>query len=375
MIATSQATIGPPAAECDQAVEELRRLALRALPRMYRPRECAYAFRLRRQDGLDVLEGVSHRYTAIALIGLSTEPPSDARRALQGHDPQDICGHMVHAAQQTEDIGQVALSLWAASACDSPLAGDALATLKRMGLPGRPCPTVELSWCLTALSSGRHGLWDERLAHSLAQRLLASFHPASSLFSHWPADAMARSFRSHIACFADLVYPIQALSYYFRASGRRDAICAARACAGRMCQSQGPAGQWWWHHDIRTGALIEGYPVYSVHQDGMAPMALRILSEIGGDDHSDAITKGLRWLFHAPEIDGSLIDRQANVIWRKVARKEPNKLSRGLQAWASRLHPKLRLPVGMVLRPRLIDFETRPYHMGWILHAFRQGAS
>ena len=341
---------------------------------MYRPEQHIFAFRLRRWADKDVLEGVSGRYTAIALIGLATELEQDARDALRGQDPQDVCGRLVDAAEASDDIGQVALTLWAARAWDNPKVSKALERLKRMDPVRTACPTVELSWCLAALSIGGGRPVEESLARAVAGRLLAAFRPQSSLFSHWPADVPNRSFRSHVACFADLVYPIQSLSHYGRAAGCSEALQAARACAQRMAQGQGPAGQWWWHHDIRTHAVIEGYPVYAVHQDGMAPMALRAVRDATGDDHTDAIRKGLDWLWRTPEIGGrSLIDRPAGVIWRKVARREPGKISRALQAAASRVHPRLRLPVGWVFRPGKIDFESRPYHMGWLLHAFQPG--
>ena len=60
-----------------------------------------------------------------------------------------------------------------------------------------------------------------------------------------------------------------------------------------ICELQGPDGQWWWHYDTRTGKVVEGYPVYSVHQDSMAPMALLDLEDAGGPQHSEAITRGL----------------------------------------------------------------------------------
>jgi hypothetical protein len=138
-----------------------------------------------------------------------------------------------------------------------------------------------------------------------------------------------------------------------------------------MCQLQGPKGQWWWHYDGRTGQVVERYPVYSVHQDAMAPMALFTLAEACGGDHSGSIEKGLRWLTDPPERAGSLINTERNVIWRKVARREPRRLVRSLQAATSRMHPSLRMPgVDVVFPPVSIDYETRPYHMAWILHAW-----
>jgi hypothetical protein len=66
-----------------------------------------------------------------------------------------------------------------------------------------------------------------------------------------------------------------------------------------------------------------------------------------------------------------LIDTAADLVWRKVARREPNKTARSVQAVASRVHPRLRVPgLDTLLPPRSIDFEDRPYHMAWILHAF-----
>ena len=55
----------------------MRSLAVRGLKRMYRHEEGLFAFRARREgaDGL-ILEGVSRRYTAIALIGLASEQPN-----------------------------------------------------------------------------------------------------------------------------------------------------------------------------------------------------------------------------------------------------------------------------------------------------------
>ena len=68
---------------------------------------------------------------------------------------------------------------------------------------------------------------------------------------------------------------------------------------------------------------------------------------------------------------GSLVDDQAGLIWRKVARREPSKLARKLQALASAAHPSLRVPgLDAVFPPGAIDFEDRPYHLGWLFLAF-----
>jgi hypothetical protein len=46
-------------------------------------------------------------------------------------------------------------------------------------------------------------------------------------------------------------------------------------------------------------------------------------------------------------------------------------LSRYLQAGASRLSPALRVPgLDLLFPPRAIDYEDRPYHLGWVLYAW-----
>jgi hypothetical protein len=209
------------------------------------------------------------------------------------------------------------------------------------------------------------------LAKRIADILIGSFRQESGLFLHTPARKGLSALRAHVSCFADFIYPIQALSYYYLATRNTRAAEVATRCAERMCELQGPEGQWWWHFDVRTGRVVESYPVYSVHQDSMAPMALLTLAKSCGGDYSASIEKGLHWLAHPAEKTGSLVEEERNVIWRKLARREPRRLVRGLQTAASCLHFRCRVPaVDILFPPVAVDYESRPYHMGWILHAW-----
>jgi hypothetical protein len=108
----------------------------------------------------------------------------------------------------------------------------------------------------------------------------------------------------------------------------------------------------------------------------MAPMALRALRTSSGDSNDFAALRGLRWLLEPAELDGSLMDREAGVVWRKVARREPGKLSRTLQALTSRVHPRLRMPgLEQIFRPGAVDYECRPYELGWLLYAWSEDGS
>ncbi|NLX13671.1 MAG: hypothetical protein GXY44_08470 [Phycisphaerales bacterium] len=280
---------------------------------------------------------------------------------------------MLKSIDQSDDLGEVALTLWAARAHGHPEANRARDKLKALHPETGAFPTVELAWSLKALLVGDHPGDETALAESLARRLLYSFQFQSALFPHWPADVPVPWWRAHVTCFADQVYPIHALAHYYGITGEPRAKTTAVQSAEKICSLQGAAGQWWWHYDVRTGRVLEGYPVYAVHQDAMAPMALFDLEKACGVSCKNAVDLGMCWLLNAPEISGSLWDNDAGVIWRKVARHEPGKLVRGLQAMASRVHPRLHIPMNRMFPPGCIDYESRPYHMGWILYAWRGG--
>jgi hypothetical protein len=370
VLAVHPARAAAPASGQAALVAKLRGLALAGLPGMYQPHERLFVFRVRRtQDGVRQ-EGVSWRYTAIALIGLAAEDESATLSALSGDRLLDVCGHLVGDVGRIQNLGDVALILWAAQAVGYPDRRWIWERLEQLDPGQRPYPTVELAWTLAALcidaAPALHALRDR-----VARRLLGAFDPRSALFPHFIGKQDTEG-RSHVSCFADLVYPIHALSLYHSLSGDRQALEAASACAERICRLQGPAGQWWWHYDRRTGRVIEPYPVYAIHQDAMAPMALLALQAASRTDYSAYIAKGLDWLAHAPELGGgSLIDDRAGLVWRKVARREPRKLCRALQTVATAIHPALRVPgLDRLFPPGAIDFEDRPYHLGWFLYAW-----
>jgi hypothetical protein len=354
-------------------VAELRGLAIQGLTRMYRPEQGLFAFRIRRRGEALLLEGSSRRYTAIALIGLSGEDEAVQASVLAGTGVREACARLVSELDAIENLGDLALVLWAACAAGYP---ERRAVAERL-LALRPAeaahPTVEVAWTLAALCADADAPVGP-LRHRLARRLIASFDPHSGMFPH-DLGGRAGGFRGHVSCFADLVYPIHALARYAELFGDAEARDVALRCAGALCARQGPDGQWWWHYDRRTGEIVERYPVYAIHQDAMAPMALLALERAAGVDLRPPIAKGLAWLTHAPELgDGSLIDKDAGLIWRKVARREPRKLSRYAQAAASRLHPAFRTPgLDTLFPPSVVDYEDRPYHLGWLLHAWPAG--
>ena len=339
---------------------------------------------------------MSVRYTAVAALGLSRIDPSTARDVLGGDDVAALLPGVLGLALAGRDAGALALSVWAALEVGDAQGEEVLAPADRERLSRavervlhhtraqEPAPTVEHAWTLMALLAARGSsvvaeLPDgtERLtegAERAARRLLSAQAPTGLFPHHLPPDRLGR-LRSHVACFADQAYSILALVRYAAASGNAGVLEAASRCADRLAALQGDQGQWWWHYDWGKGAVVERYPVYSVHQHGLAPMAFLELWEAGGPDHRAAVAHGLGWLVRHPETAADLIADEVGVVWRKVGRREPSKLVRKARSAASAIAPGLRLPwLDVVFPPGRIDRECRPLELGWLLYTWQPDA-
>ncbi|NIR32796.1 MAG: hypothetical protein GWN84_26560 [Gammaproteobacteria bacterium] len=362
---TAEAVEPVPAAE--GRIGRLRRLAVDGLSRMFNPERGLYCFRVR-PGGAGVRQGgVSRRYTAICLLGLAGETEETREIALAGTATAHVLETMIAECGDSENLGDLALALWAAQAHGHPGRNALWRRLESLDPLGAPHAAVEIAWALDAALG--EGAARAALATQLAARLLAAEH-AAGVFPHRIGGPAAGP-RGHVACFADFVYPIHALANYGTTAGHEGALAAATRAAQRICRLQGREGQWWWHYDVRTGDVVEGYPVYSVHQDAMAPMALFALADASGSDFDGNVERGLRWIYRAAEMSAPLVDEERSVVWRKVGRAEPGKLVRYAQALTSRAHPRWRLPAAdRLFPPRRIDFECRPYHLGWLLYAW-----
>lgn len=313
-------------------------------------------------------EGTSVRYTAIAALGLARLDVAAQCDALHGRTAADLARAVGVRALEQSDPGAIALAAWAIAEVSGSVDGALFSRLDDILAFDGPIPTVDLSWILTAaVAAGRPG---EGLAELASSRLLAGQGP-HGIFPHvLPADSQNR-WRRHVGSFADQVYPIQALARMFRISGDRELLEAAEATARRICDLQGSAGQWWWHYDMRTGEVVERFPVYSVHQHAMAPMALFDLSDAGGTDRTTEIVRGLQWIEAHPEVDRDLVSEPLGLIWRKVGRREPRKAVRRISAVTTAIRPGLHVPgVDRAFPANTVDYECRPYELGWLLYVW-----
>jgi hypothetical protein len=107
------------------------------------------------------------------------------------------------------------------------------------------------------------------------------------------------------------------------------------------------------------------YPVYSVHQQGMAPMALIAAEEATGHSFQEPIYKGLRWITGANELGEDMRDMSQNLIWRCIYPQGKH------SKYLNMIRSFVGIPSGKFSATDLkILYEDRPYELGWLLYAF-----
>ena len=312
--------------------------------------------------------GTSLRYGAITALGLLRAPEPDQRRVLAGQTSDYLVGKLAKRLDEITGLGDAALVCWAAAEAGHGELPHAVERLRQLDRPGLPVDVVSAAWMVSALVAARPHIDVEQHLAAARGRLLAARGDVA--YPHTIGGGTPQ-YRAHVGSFADQVYPVQALARLHSSADDPEALATAEAVAGVICTAQGDAGQWWWHYDSRTGGVVEGYPVYSVHQHAMAPMALFDLVDAGGTDHLDDICRGLRWMAERPETAADLVLDEPPITWRKVARGDRRKLVRGVQAASTRMRRGMHVPgLDRLYRPGIVDRECRPYELGWLLMAW-----
>ena len=262
---------------------------------------------VRTPSGL-IREGLSPRYTAMTVLGLNE---MEKYQGLTPFATNAILNKLLERQDWPEGAGDFGVLLWM-TAARAPEKLPAL--LARLDLQNalerfpdmRQKRTMELAWLLTGLSyaalAKQPGVPDlTEIATSVYTELIRN-QGEGGFFGHLDSSSSgAGRLRGRmVRSFADQVYPTIALTRFSQAFSVPKALEQALQCGLGICRVQGPLGQWWWHYDSRTGKVASMYPVFSVHQEAMGPMALFPLGEATGRDFREHIYRGLQWIEAAP---------------------------------------------------------------------------
>jgi hypothetical protein len=356
--------------KAQQTILRLKDVAVNGLVPMFDVKKQLFCFKLKQTATGLVREGISPRYTVITLMGLhrlqesGTTSPIEINRVFDG---------LLANTDWVDNIGDLGLLLWLCAL----MAPDRLDEVDRRlevktaltrFRDGRQGHTMELAWFLSGLSHGSlarpHFLPESRdLAFETYRRLIRN-QDGQGLFCHVVRNkSIAGMLRGGIGSFADQVYPIYAMTKFSQAYQFGQATERALDCALTICEAQGSRGQWWWHYNSSAGRVVDGFPIFSVHQHGMGPMTLFTLGEAIQSDFSPWIYKGLQWISDN-ELGFDMEDISSNIIWRSIACPAPTRCwNAAIGALTQREHRES-------CHGLKVTFECRPYELGWLLYAF-----
>jgi hypothetical protein len=360
--------------EADPAVVDgFVKLAVRGLVLMLDMQRRLFCYRLKKTDQGMVQEGISYRYTAMTLMGLHRLQQAGATLPF---DTKSILEALLSDLAWVDNVGDLGVLLWLCSVvCPERLSQleprlELQSALRRFR-GARQGVTMELAWFLTGLSYWAQVCPEKRMPLTPlcfdTYKILTKNQGKRGFFGHLSTTAsLAGMARGRIGSFADQVYPIYGMAQFAKAYQHEEAAKRALKCARGICEEQGQLGQWWWHYDAPTGRVVDGYPVFSVHQHAMGPMTLFKLGDVLQQNYDEWIYKGLRWINSCNELGYNMEDQANGVIWRCIFRSRRS-LGRYLRAPLGR-------PAGAIQHESPEDlkilFECRPYELGWLLYAF-----
>lgn len=323
------------------------------------------------KEGL-VREGVSRRYTTMALLGLHALQKTGARCPF---DTDTIFKSCASDTRWIDGIGDFGLLIWLTAEYAPEQLDDLFqrmdveSSLDRFA-DARKGRTMELAWFLAGLChatiAAPCGRWPLGDLAADTYHLLQDNRGGSGLYGHLATTrSLSGILRGRIGSFADQIYPIYALSKFAAAFNLEEPLDLALECALVICRLQGSLGQWWWFYDAEAGRVVCHYPVYSVDQYGLAPLALFELERATGRRFQDAIYRGLDWIYGSNELGEDLRTPSGQLIWGCILpRSTRRKYWHTAESFIWPAQERVAAESLHVLH------ESRPYELGLLLCSF-----
>ena len=270
-------------------------------------------------------EPTSPRRTAVALLGLQRLADSGQR---QPFDLPSIESAVFQDKRWVKGIGDLGILVqFAAEYSPDRLAWLAdhfdFASAIESFPDGREARTAALSCFLAGISHAKLScpdlLPDLTDAAVDTYRLLEENQGQGGIFAHAGLPGLLQQpFSNRFGTITDQMHAVYALTTFARAFGVEEPLAEALNCANAIRALQGDKGQWWFLYDKRSSRVVNRYPVRSINQNGIAPLALLALSKTTGQNFDDAICRGLSWVAGANELGVDLRDLQHGIIWDSI---------------------------------------------------------
>ena len=344
-------------------------VAVQGLTSMYDQKSSLFCARKVRTGTEIKNEGLSYWETLNALLGLNEAHQYDLNIPF---DIEAVTRHHIERAADLEDPKHLGAYLWLAARSmpetlvelyEKVVLTDALDRFNE----NREGRTIDLCFLLIGLSEirlsdGEEPVYLDELAY-MTRQLLFMCYSGFGFFRAMHHLKQSPKKRVKYGRFTDQAFAVYAFMRYAQAFEDRQSLQIALECANQLVQHQGELGQWWDLYDVEKGAVARKYPVYSMHQDALAPLALLGLGERTGHDFEDAVNYGVLWLNRNNEIDMPMVSPSLNLIWEGIhdAKRKPF-MEEAFSGLTYR-------PGKEKARTLTAAFECRPSHLGWLLFA------
>ena len=368
-------------------LKKLAQLANEGLKKMYLSEKGIFCHRL--LGSKLQKEGENPFYTLMAIIGLAKARKKGLKPSFV---PEDLFQNVLNNFATTDYLGFWSYALWAAFILEDKNINSIVTRCEKLFKNllnlRKPIRSMEIAYLLYGICEY---LTKERskklitLADEVFQALIKTFHETSGLFSFTTRTSrkniVMMRINQNLGSFASQINSIMALSKYYQISDNKTALKIAKDCANVICNFQGELGQWWWIYNAKKGFIVEGYPVYSIHQDGVAIVSfLELQKSLGEPLYEKNLKKGLQWLEGQNELKIKMYDEKNKIIWRAIQRKE-NPSSQETGSWGLGKKSYFKMQLASLLNSSIVKkfplpdkyellLESRPYHNGWILLAW-----
>ncbi len=352
-------------------MNSLVNISLKAIEEMFIDSSKSFYSKRKLKRNKVVNRGEFQRYNLIALLGLYKASVHGLKTKI---NIEEVIDYQINYVQKYKSIGDIGLLLWLVSLANPEklvyiLPKINFNTVLEDYNDAKKQMTTELSWFLIGLLSAT--IFNKNFSAVIkdlpqqAYQIIRNNYGGNGIFAHNGKNKFQLFSRKRIGTFSDQVYSIYAFTMYAKVFRNKEALMIAMECADKLAGKQGEYGQWWWHYDSSTGEVISKYPVYSVQQDALAPMAFLAVQRATGKNYTDYINKGINWLFSNNELRARIVNENKKLIYQSIS---INNFTRYFNILVSSIF-RFNFPKKVKLK---ISKRAYLYHYGWVLFVFSE---
>jgi hypothetical protein len=349
----------------------LNSLAVGALASLFDEKENLFSRWLAPTESGIRRETPSRKLTAIALLGLARLSESGEKHPF---DVSPINDAVWKDRSWVRSIGDLGLLTWFTGACcpdrlDHLLHEYDLSQALNDYSDARISRTTSLALFLAGIAHARLACpntpWYLTDVAVETYHLLETNCGEGGILGHAAVPKYRpQSVYNRLGTFADQMYAIYAFTAFARAFQIEEPLALALSCANSIRNLQGEMGQWWYLYNKRSSHVVNRYPVFSLNQYGIAPLALLALEEATRQSFHESVYKGLAWTPGANELGDDLRDLDRHLMWDSIRPTRPIR-----NYWEAALS-LINVSSEPHIESLRVQYEARPDHFGWLLYAF-----